>query len=166
MRALVAVALIAGLSTPAWAQVQEPLPAKPAAAESTPIDPTKLGVSLSRIQKGLAAAEARQKGNPDGLRLEFNVQVYGTAPRIDVIPDGTDLVFGPVPGTAPSHSQFLEFVTPQIYRQPVVPFSAFAMWAAQWMADKSKKTRCEEEIANYRALVMQGVNVSAPRCTQ
>ena len=40
------------------------------------------------------------------------------------------------------------------------------MWAAQWMADKSKKSRCEEEIANYRALVMQGVNVSAPRCTQ
>jgi hypothetical protein len=83
-----------------------------------------------------------------------------------VIPDGEDLVFGPVPGTAPSHSQFVEFVTPQIYRTPAVPFSAFAAWAAKWMADKNKKSRCEEEIANYRALVMQGVNVSAPRCTQ
>jgi hypothetical protein len=34
------------------------------------------------------------------------------------------------------------------------------------MAEKSKKSRCEEEIANYRALIMQGVNAAAPRCTQ
>ena len=164
MRALVVAVLIAGLSVPAWAQEQPP--AKPAAETTPTIDATKLGVSLSRIQKGLATAEARDKSSADGLRLEYDVHVFANAPRIDVIPDGTDLVFGPVPGTAPSHSQFLEFVTPQIYRQPVVPFSAFAMWAAKWMADKSKKTRCEEEIANYRALVMQGVNVSAPRCAQ
>ena len=80
----------------AAAQEQEPTPPKPDAA----IDATKLGVSLARIQKGLRTAEAKDKSNPDGLRLEFNVQVYGTAPRIDVIPDGEDLVFGQVPGTA------------------------------------------------------------------
>ncbi len=166
MRALLIAALIAGLSTPAWAQEPQPATPAPPAEATPPIDATKLGVSLSRIQKGLRTAEAREKSNADGLRLEFNVQVYGTAPRIDVIPEGTELVFGPVPGTAPSHGQFLEFVTPQIYRTPTVPISAFAVLAAQWMADKSKKSRCEEEIANYRALVMQGVNVSAPRCTQ
>lgn len=164
MRALIIAVLVAGLSAPAWAQEQPP--AAPVPSDAPAIDATKLGVSLARIQKGLRTAEAREKANPEGLRLEFNVQVYGTAPRIDVIPDGADLVYGQVPGTAPSHSQFLEFVTPQIYRTPGVPLSAFAMWAAQWMADKSKKSRCEEEIANYRALVMQGVNVSAPRCTQ
>ena len=163
MRGLVVLMLIAGLSAPAWAQQQDPAPA---AAASTTIDATKLGVSLSRIQKGLRTAEVREKSNPDGLRLEFNVQVYGKAPRIDVIPDGEDLVFGPVPGTAPTHRQFIEHVTPQIYRTPTMPVSAFAALAAQWLADKSKKSRCEEEIANYRALVMQGVNVSAPRCTQ
>lgn len=163
MRALIVFALTAGLCTPVWAQEKPPTGA---AAEPAAIDATKLGVSLARIQKGLATAEAREQSNPDGLRLEFNVQVYGMAPRIDVIPDGVDLRYGPVPGTAPSHPQFLEFVTPQIYRQPTVPISAFAMWAAQWLSDKSKKTRCEEEIANYRALIMQGVNVSAPRCTQ
>jgi hypothetical protein len=163
MRALVVLALIAGLSTPVWGQE----PAQPAAVADNPtIDATKLGVSLARIQKGLRTAEAREKSTADGLRLEFNVQVYGTAPRIDVIPDGEDLVFGPVPGSAPTHRQFIEHVTPQIYRTPTVPISAFAALAAQWMADKSRKTRCEEEIANYRALIMQGVNVSAPRCTQ
>ena len=44
--------------------------------------------------------------------------------------------------------------------------SALAFWAAQQLWDKGKKSRCEEEIANYRALVMQGVSVAAPRCSQ
>jgi hypothetical protein len=47
-----------------------------------------------------------------------------------------------------------------------VPVSAFAAWLAKWAWQESKKSRCEEEIADYRALIMQGVNVSAPRCTQ
>jgi len=163
MRALAVIAVILGLTAPALAQQQEP--AKPAPDESPAIDATKLGVSLSRIQKGLRTAETREKTNPGGLRLEFNVQVYGRAPRIDVL-EGIDLVNGAVPGTAPSHSQLIEFVTPQIYRTPTMPVSAFAAWAANWLADKSKKTRCEEEIAAYRELVMQGVNMAAPRCTQ
>lgn len=163
MRAVIVATFLAALATPAWAQEQQP--ARPAPDAAT-IDATKLGVSLSRIQKGLRTAEAREKSNQDGLRLEFNVQVFGTAPRIDVIPEDTDLVFGEVPGTAPTHRQFIEHVTPQIYRTPTMPISAFAAMAAQWLANKSKKSRCEEEIANYRALVMQGVNVSAPRCTQ
>ena len=164
MRALAVIAVTLGLTAPALAQQQEP--AKPTREEAPVIDATKLGVSLSRIQKGLRTAEAREKTNPGGLRLDFNVQVYGTAPRIDVIPDGEDLVYGAVPGTAPSHRQLIEHVTPQIYRTPTMPVSSFAALAAQWLAGKSKKSRCEEEIANYRALVMQGVNVAAPRCTQ
>src|SRR5687768_10286910 len=164
MRVLACLLLLAGAAMPAWAQ--EAAPAKPAPAETPAIDVTKLGVSLSRIQKGLRTAESREKTkNPDGLRLEFNVQVFGTAPRIEFLRD-VDLVYGPVPGTAPTHREFVEMVTPPIYRTPVVPISAFAALAAKWMADRSKKSQCEEEIANYRALVMQGVNVSAPRCTQ
>lgn len=157
-------ALLAALAVPV--QAQEQAAAKPAPADTPVIDATKLGVSLARIQKGLRTAESKDQDTRDGLRLEFNVQVYGTAPRIDVIPDGEEMLFGQVPGTAPTHRQFIEHVTPQIYRTPTMPISAFAVLAAQWLADKSKKTRCEEEIANYRALVMQGVNVSAPRCTQ
>ncbi len=163
MRVLACLLLLAGAAMPAWAQ--DAAPAKPAPTETPAIDATKLGVSLSRIQKGLRTAETRAKTNPGGLRLEFNVQVYGTAPRIEFL-QGIDLVNGPVPGTAPTHREFVEMVTPPIYRTPAVPISAFAAWAAQWMADKSRKSRCEEEIANYRALVMQGVNVSAPRCTR
>ena len=165
MRALVLFALLVAAATPAWAQTQqaETPPATP--AEAPVIDATKLGVSLSRIQRQLRVGEAREKTAGDALRLEFNVQVFGTAPKIDVL-KGIDLVNGPVPGTAPSHRQYIEFATPQIYRTPAMPVSAWAVWAAQWMWQQSKKSRCEQEIANYRELVMQGVNVSAPRCTQ
>ena len=160
MRGLVSFVLIACLAAPCFAQEPQPKP-----APEPSIDVTKLGVSLKRIQRGLFIAEAREKQGGDAMHLEFNVQVYGKAPKIEVL-KGVDLVNGAVPGTAPSHRQVIDFLTPQIYRTPGMPVSALAMWAAQHFWEKSKKSRCEEEIANYRALVMQGVNVSAPRCTQ
>jgi hypothetical protein len=150
------------VASPALAQ-DPPQTPPPPAAES--IDPTKLGVSLSKIQRGLFVAAARDKDKKDGIHLEFNVQVYGQAPKIEVL-KGVDLFNGAVPGTAPSHNQMIEYWTPQIYRPQGLPISALAFWAAQHLWEKGKKTRCEEEIANYRALLMQGVNVSAPRCTQ
>jgi hypothetical protein len=173
MRSLALLVLVAGLSAPVFAQdaqapsaPQEPAPQQPATtASEAPIDPTKLGVSLSRIRKGLFVAAERDKQTGDGIRLEFNVQVYGTAPKIEVL-KGVDLYNGGVPGSAPTHRQMIDFVTPVIYRTPAMPVSALAYWAANQIWQKSKKSACEEEIANYRALIMQGVSVSAPRCTQ
>lgn len=163
MRAFALFALLLAWSTPAWAQDAPPAPPP---ADVT-IDATKLGVSLERIQKGLRVTESREKNRQTGntLRLEFQVQVYGMAPKIEVL-KGVDLFNGPVPGTAPSHRQFIDHVTPQIYRTPGLPISAFAFWAAAQLVQKSKKVQCEEEIAAYRNLLMQGVNVAAPRCTQ
>ena len=160
MRGLAAFVFIVVLTTPGFAQDPAPAP-----VPEPPIDATKLGVSLSRIQKGLFIAESRDKQTGDGMRLEFNVQVYGRAPRIEVL-KGLDLFNGAVPGSATTHRQMIDYVTPVIYRTPVMPVSALAYWAAQHFWEKGKKSACEEEIANYRALVMQGVNVSAPRCTQ
>jgi hypothetical protein len=162
MRALTTWLLLAGLAVPAIAQDQQ-APAPPAQEQA--IDVTKLGVSLKRIQRGLFIAESREKQGGDAMHLEFNVQVYGKAPKIEVL-KGIDLLNGAVPGSAPSHQQVIDFLTPQIYRTPVMPVSALAMWAAQQFWDKGKKSRCEQEIADYRAMVMQGINVSAPRCTQ
>jgi hypothetical protein len=161
MRSLTVFVLLVGLASPARAQ-DKPQPAPPADEQ---IDPTKLGVSLSKIQKGLFIAEAREQSKRDGLHLEFNVQVYGTAPKIEVL-QGIDLSNGAVPGSAPSHRQMIEHWTPAIYRSPTMPVSALAFWAANELFKKSKKSKCEEEIRAYRELVMQGVNVAAPRCTQ
>ncbi len=164
MRVLALSALVLSLSSPAWAQDAEP--GSPSQADSQ-IDATKLGVSLERIRRGLRVTESREKQQQAGvaLRLEFQVQVYGMAPKIEVL-KGVDLFNGPVPGSAPTHRQFIDFVTPQIYRTPAIPLSALAGWAAVQLFQKSKKARCEEEIEGYRALLMQGVSVSAPRCTQ
>lgn len=162
MRSL-ALLLFLSLASPALAQ--EPPPAQPNPAADEKIDATKLGVSLSKIQKGLFIADAREKSRGDAMHLEFNVQVYGTAPKIEVL-KGIDLLNGGVPGSAPSHNQMIEFWTPQIYRSPTMPISTLAFWAANEIFKKSSKSKCEEEIRNYRELVMQGVNVSAPRCTQ
>ncbi|HEX6162636.1 MAG TPA: hypothetical protein VFZ31_04695 [Vicinamibacterales bacterium] len=158
MRGLALLAFIATIAAPALAQDSQPPP------EST-IDASKLGVDLSRIQRGLRLAETKERSAAEGLRLDFSIQVYGQAPRIEVL-NGIDLFNGPVPGSAPSHRQMIEHWTPPIYRQPTLPISALAYWAATQIWQKSRKTQCEEEIAAYRALIMQGVNVSAPRCSQ
>ena len=162
MRVLALTALLLSLTAPAWAQEAAPVP-----AAETPVDPNKFGVSLRRIEKGLRLSELREKDQQHGtaFRLEYQIQVYGMAPKIDVL-RGVDLLNGPVPGSAPSHRQFIEHVTPQIYRTPGLPLSAGLFWLANHFWEKGKKTRCEEEIANYRALLMEGVNVAAPRCTQ
>jgi hypothetical protein len=161
MRGLASFALFLCLASPCAAQDAPPAQPSP----DTEIDATKLGVSLSRIQKGLFIAESREKQGGDAMHLEFNVQVYGRSPKIEVL-KGVDLFNGQVPGTAPTHNQMIEFWTPEIYRTPVMPVSALAVWAAQQLWQKSKKSQCEQEIADYRSLVMQGVNVSAPRCSQ
>jgi hypothetical protein len=165
MRALALFVMLTGAAGQAWAQDPEQDPA--ALTKVAPeIDATKLGVSLPRILRQLGLEEVRDANTPqDALRLQYSVQVFGTAPKIEVL-KGVDLFNGPVPGSAPTHQQYIEYATPYMYRLPALPVSAAAAWAGQWLWQKSKKTRCEEEIENYRALVMQGVNVSAPRCTQ
>jgi hypothetical protein len=169
MRSVVLLVLIAGLAPPGLAQdaprAQEQSAPAPATSPSLPIDPTRLGVSLSKIEKGLFIAAEREAQSGGGLRLEFNVQVYGMAPKIEVL-KGVDLSSGGVPGSAPTHRQMMEFVTPAIYRSPTMPVSALALWAKTALWQKIKRARCEEDIATYRELLMQGVNVPAPRCTQ
>ena len=163
MRAIVLLLLALSASAPAWAQDSD---ARPAPADrQTTIDATKLGVSLARIQKGLRVSESKQKQSLTPLRIEFAVQVYGFAPRIDLLKD-VDILHGDAPDSAPTHRQIIDHLTPQIYRQPAAPISALAWWAGMKLWEKSKKSKCEQEIADYRAMLMQGMNVSAPRCTQ
>jgi hypothetical protein len=160
MRTLALLTLMACVAVPALAQDKQP-----AAAPVPEIDATKLGVDLNRIQRGLRIAESREKSDADGLHLNFSVQVFGQAPRVDIL-SGEDLFNGHVPGTAPTHRQFIEHVTPPIFRTPGADFFGLAIMAVQKLAERSKRARCEDEIKAYRDLLMQGVNVAAPRCTQ
>jgi hypothetical protein len=89
--------------------------------------------------------------------------VYGEAPRIDVLKD-VDVLHGDAPNTAPTHSQVVAFLTPQMFRRGAAPLSALRWWADVQAWRKNRK--CEKEIAAYRTLLMQGLDVPAPRCTR
>ena len=174
MRIAAALVLVSSLAAgPAWAQdpqpkpqAQPPQPEKtqpPPDVETVTINPNLLGVSISRIQKRLFTQQTFEQSGLSPLHLEFQVQVFGEAPKIDVL-KGVDLLNGDAPGTAPTHQQMINFWTPQEYSAPALPVSAMAFWLAEQIWKKSKKTACEEEIAAYRSMLMQGVNVAAPRC--
>jgi hypothetical protein len=170
---IVASLAIAGVPAHAGAGRRQEVPAtRPADSQPSPssqtaapsVDPARLGVSLDRIRRKLDEAAARTEAGPDAMHLEFRVDVYGEAPKIDLLRDFP--LVGPVPYGAPTHQEVVDFLTPKEFRSPVVPFYGMAVWAAQKLWERSRRQRCEEEIAEYRRLVMAGVAVAAPRCTQ
>jgi hypothetical protein len=150
---IVATLLVAVLAVPAGAFAQQ----------GQAVDPTKMGVDLSRIKRELAETQA-DEGSDDPLRLRFRVEVVGVAPKIDFL-EGFN-VEGPVPYGPPTHREVLDVITPKEFRSPVVPFYSLAVLAAQKLVQYSKKKQCEAEIEEYRRLVMQGVAIAAPRCSQ
>lgn len=167
-----AMLLTATVAATARAQGSAPTEAVPASGARTAdgqgpvVDATKLGVSLSRIRKGLRVSEAREQSSGTPFKLEYQVQVFGAAPKIDIIQDFDISRGAPLQYGAPTHQDFLNHLTPQAYRSPTVPFSALAGWALFQVIKRADKAKCEQEIAEYRALVMQGVPTAAPRCTQ
>lgn len=170
---VIAVLLVAAVALPASGRAQTPAappstddPSRPRTAQtSPPVDSSRLGVSFDRIKRELAQSQAEDEQVRDGaVKLSFSVQVIGQAPKIDLL-QGFSLN-GPLSYGGPTHREMLDVVTPQAYRAPVMPISALTYWAAQKLWQKTKKERCEEELRSYKALVMQGVSVSAPTCTQ
>jgi hypothetical protein len=161
------VCLIAVLGLPVLAAAQgtpsQESTATPPPPAAEAVDPTKLGVSLARIKRELVQATS-QPETDSPLKLSFTVQVVGQAPKINLLEGFA--VSGPLPYGSPTHREVLDVLTPQEFRRPIIPFSSMAVWAAQKLWDRSKKERCEDEIAEYRRAVMAGIAITAPRCTQ
>jgi len=155
-----------GSSTPESSDARSTDPQAPTAESEAPVDASKLGVSMSRIKKGLRVTESRQTTPGAPMRLEYQLQVFGAAPRIDILQDFNIGQGAPLSYGAPTHNDFITQWTPQAYRAPVASLSSIAFWAMEKAAKKTQKSKCEEEIANYRQTVMQGVPAAAPRCTQ
>jgi hypothetical protein len=157
MRRSAALLIVATLVVPSVGYAQSSQP--PA------LDATKMGVSLDRIRRGLGPDATETTTFQDG-RLRIRIDVFGVAPPVDLIPEDFSLTYGPVPNSAPTHREHIEFVTPEEFRSPAASISNVVIWAAQKLAERSKKAQCEQEIAEYRAAVLQGIAVTAPRCTQ
>jgi hypothetical protein len=121
-----------------------------------PIDATALGVSLRRIQQRLTAESKARSSGLSPLRLEYFVDVYGTAPALRFF-TGEDLIYGTVPGGAPTHRDMLSF------RSPRVDFLGLAAGAAAYGARKVQDWNYERELAAYKKLIESGRIVPAPQ---
>jgi hypothetical protein len=158
MRRLTALLVVLALATPGVGLAQE-------AGPTPQIDASRMGVSLDRIRRELAPPST-ETITANGLKLNIRVDVFGQAPAFDYFPKDFSLTLGPVPHSAPTHREHIDYVTPQEFRAPAVPIFGLAVWAAQKLAQRSKKVQCEQEVESYRAMLMQGIAVTAPRCTQ
>lgn len=154
-RFLAAVLVSAAAVVPAAAQT-----AAPAAAPA--IDAQALGISLSRISRRLAAESAARSEGVSPLKLEFHVDVYGNAPQLRFF-TGEDLVYGAVPGGAPTHRDMMMHVTPQAFRSPRVDFLSLLTGAAMYGAKKAQDWNYDRQYEAYRKLVEAGQNVPAPK---
>jgi hypothetical protein len=131
MRSSAALFIVLSLAAPAAAQ--EPAPAKPAPT----VDVDRLPLNLNRIRRELKhAADLEQR---DGLNLRYTIQIYGSAPPLEIFGEDSNLVNGPVPYGAPTHRELINHVTPQQFRAPAADFSALIRWLADRNKDKEKR---------------------------
>jgi hypothetical protein len=98
-----------------------------------PVDVSRLPINLEKIQRELRQSSIRQEG--EGLNIRYIIDVYGQAPPIVIFGPHFDLLYGPVPNSAPTHKEMIEFVTPKEYRAPAADFGALL----RWLAERSKK---------------------------
>ena len=82
--------------------------------QSDPLPAEELPASLERIQRKLAQVGPAQSSL---LRLDYYVEVYGRAPKINVLQD-FDVHSGPVPYGAPTHAELLGLILPPESRTP------------------------------------------------
>src|SRR5918996_487709 len=124
-----AVALIVlSLAAPAAAQNG----AATARTESASVDVERLPINLKRIHRELQ--QAQDVEIREGLNLRYVIQIYGTAPPIQLFTKEDNLT-GPAPYGAPTHQEIINHITPQEYRAPFADFGALL----RWLADRNKK---------------------------
>jgi hypothetical protein len=162
------VAAVLGLAvavTPVTAAAQTPGASSAATAEPSAdpsINPYALGVSMSRIRRQLRIDEQARSQGDAPLKLEYFVDVYGTAPALRFF-TGPELLYGAVPGSAPTHSDMLYQLTPQAFRSPTVDFLGLAYAAASAGARKVQDWRYERDLRAYQKLIESGRIVAAPQ---
>jgi hypothetical protein len=101
-----------------------------ASAQQTPVDVKRLPVDLTKITRDLRQSAATETRN-GGLRIRYNIAVYGAAPRIELFTKQDNIANGPVPYGAPSHRDFIEHNTPIEYRAPGADLGALLFWLAE-----------------------------------
>jgi hypothetical protein len=136
MRFLAALFVASVLAVPAAAQ-QPPAPTPAPEETQEKIDVERLPLNLSRIQRELKHAVDLE--SREGLNLRYVIQIYGSAPPLDLFSEDENLETGPVPYGAPTHRELIQHVTPQPFRAPAADFSNLIRWLKERNKEKDKE---------------------------
>jgi len=120
MRFLFYVIVISSLLTSSVSTAQE-------TTEKSSLNVDNLPISIERIKRQL---EQRQVGNGKRsiLSLDYYIEVYGRAPRINVI-QNFDIYNGPIPYGSPLHTELRSITTPPELRTPAAISLPIARWS-------------------------------------
>ena len=111
------VLLVAGLVPAAAAAAQqEPDRRAPERDDRATVDVGRLPLDLERVSRRLRQEASRESWSP--LNLQYFVGVFAEAPPIEFFRPDADLVFGPVPRSAPTHNEMLRLMTPRHVSSP------------------------------------------------
>jgi hypothetical protein len=118
-----------------------PAPRDPAPAARKKQAPPEgqLPVSLDRIRRELGA-QTRTRESRHGLRLDYYVEVYGTAPRLQLFAPEFNFTNAPVMYGGMTHEEFLSVVTPEEFRSPPADISGAIAAFVKWAIEKKKSS--------------------------
>ncbi len=123
------VLLIAGLTPVAATAGQDgPRPQEPEREARATVDVGKLPLDLERLGRRLQQEAARESWSP--LNLQFFVGVFAEAPAVEFFRPDADLVYGPVPRSAPTHSEMIRLMTPQWVASPIGGGMSLFSWGS------------------------------------
>lgn len=112
------VLLVAGLMPVAATAAQDGEPShEPEREERTTVDVGRLPIDLERLGRRLQQEAARESWSP--LNLQYFVGVFAEAPPLEYFRPDADLVYGPVPRSAPTHSEMLRVMNPPWVASPI-----------------------------------------------
>ncbi len=166
MKTIACLLAVTMATSPVLAQSQATTQA-PAAAQATvaqAASPDAMPLSLARVQRQLLAREVAKPTEGGALRIEEFVNVYGKSIAFEVMRD-YDATSPAVQYGGMTHTEFLNLVTPQIYRQPTVDFLGMALGAAKWAVNRAaeKRKKAEQERIEDEARRLRELAVSPPR---
>jgi len=130
LRLAAAVLLTVYAGATASAQQERGKPTSSDAGEAQ-VNVDKLPLDLARLERQLRTPVERE--NWDGFKLNYTVEVFGKAPRLQFFERQDVLPSGPIPYGAPTHREMVDVMTPREYRAPAADFSSFMRWLQEKM---------------------------------
>jgi hypothetical protein len=100
-------------------------------------------VNVERVRRALAQRPTERE-TFDGRQVRTYLEIYGTAPPIEVL-QPQDFSPGAVRYGGMTHQEFLNVVTPQEFRAPVMNLSNAASELANWWKKRADERRRKEE---------------------